>query len=129
MKLSGIVYALAFAVLPLAAQAEKALGIWLTEPDRKSQVAHVGVVQCGAALCGTILRAYDKSGRQIVTPNVGKRIFWDVVPTGAGDYKGRAYVPVLRREYPASMTVQGDRMIVKGCAGPACMSQRWSRLK
>lgn len=117
-----------FALFAVSAEAEVALGTWLTQPDKKAQVAHVAVAKCGAALCGTIVRAYDKAGKQITTPNVGKRIFWDVKPTGKGDYAGRAWVPAFNREYPASMSVSGNRMVVKGCFGPACMSQKWTRV-
>lgn len=128
MNRLGFGFSLLLALTPVAASAEAALGLWLTEPDRKAQTAHVQVSRCGAALCGTILRAYDKSGRQITTKNVGKRIFWDVRPTTAGDYAGRAYVPMLGREYPAKMQIKGNRMYVKGCVGPACMSQTWTRV-
>lgn len=129
MKKSAVAIALAVTLLPFGATfADQALGTWLTEPDRKAQTAHVGVTRCGPALCGTILRAYDKAGRQITTPNVGKRIFWDTVPTSAGQYQGRAFVPMLGREYPAQMQIKGNRMVVKGCLGPACMSQNWTRV-
>lgn len=121
-----------FAVLsaPAAALAEPALGTWLSPPDGKGQVGHVEVRNCGQTLCGTLVRAYDKSGQQVVTPNVGKRLFWDMEPRGGGAYDdGQVYVPVFGRNYDAEMTVAGDRLVVKGCLGPVCKNQTWTRVR
>ncbi len=102
-------------------------GVWLTPPDQKGQYAHVVTHRCGKGLCGTIERTYDASGKRITTPNVGVRVFWDMVPDG-DEYTGRAYVPAHRREYAARMKVQGRSMEVKGCLGPVCQSQIWRRV-
>jgi uncharacterized protein (DUF2147 family) len=119
----------ALASLPGSAVADPALGLWLTEADKKGQVAHVAVTECGAALCGKIVKAFDPSGKQITTPNVGKRVFWDMTPLGNGEYEGCAFVPAHNREYAGQMTLKGNRLDVGGCLGPICMSQRWTRVQ
>lgn len=112
-----------------AAAADRATGTWLTGADKKGQVAHVDVYTCGQALCGKIVRAYDSQGNQITTKNVGKRVFWDMTPEGDNTYEGRAFVPAHNRNYDAKIRVSGGQMKVKGCLGPVCQSQTWSRVK
>lgn len=110
--------------------AEPALGTWQTEADKKGQIAHVEVTRCDAALCGKIVRTYNSEGERITTENVGKRVFWDVKPTGDGEYRGRAWVPAHDREYSAKMDLASeDRLKVSGCLGPLCRSQLWARVE
>lgn len=110
------------------ASAEPALGTWLTEPDRKGQVAHVQVYECAKAICGKIIRTFNAAGQQIKHPNVGKRVFWNMTPEGDGTYEGRAYVPAHDREYAGELRLAGNRMTVRGCVGPVCQSQTWKRV-
>lgn len=113
-----------------AALAEPVLGEWATEPDRKGQTGIVAIRQCGAALCGRIVRAYDSAGNPVVTPNVGKELFWNMRAAGGGAYRGgRVWVPARNREYDARMDLVGDRLEVKGCLGPVCDGQVWRRVR
>ncbi|WP_165586945.1 DUF2147 domain-containing protein [Pseudaestuariivita atlantica] len=111
------------------ASAQDARGLWLTQADKKDQVAQVESVPCGAALCGTIVKVFDGSGTQISHPNVGKRVFWDMQPIGNGKYEGMAFVPAHNKNYRATMQVMGSEMLVKGCLGPVCQSQLWQRVQ
>lgn len=110
-----------------AGQADTPAGVWLTQPDAKGQVAYVVSKPCGKGYCGTIARAFDAKGREVTTPNIGKRVFWDMVPEGS-DYAGRAYVPAHNREYAGRLQVRGNSMKVKGCLGPVCQGQTWKRV-
>ena len=104
-------------------------GMWLTKPDKKGQVAHVQSTACGAAFCGKIVKVFDKNGQPVAdAPNVGKRVFWDMIGTG-NEYRGRAFVPAHNRDYDARMQVNGNSMKVSGCLGPVCQSQTWTRVK
>jgi len=115
---------------PVAAMAEPALGTWLSPPDGKGQVGHVEVSKCGAALCGTLVRAYDSTGKPVITPNVGKRLIWNMVPQGNGAYDdGEVYVPAFGRNYDAEMRVAGNTLTVRGCLGPVCKNQTWTRVR
>lgn len=128
-----LTYALAVigmvAGLGTAISAEPALGTWQTQADKKGQIAHVEVTRCDGALCGDIVRTYDSEGNRITTENVGKRVFWNVTPTGEQEYRGRAWVPAHDREYAAKMELQDDRLKVSGCLGPVCQSQLWARVE
>ena len=131
-KVDTIVATAIAALMALAASSAlgaSAEGVWVTQPDKKGGFAHIQAHSCGAALCGTVLRAFDSEGREITTPNVGKRVFWDMRPVADGRYKGRAWVPAHGREYDGVMKVSGDRMKVSGCLGPVCQSQTWRRVK
>ncbi|MEM6758268.1 MAG: DUF2147 domain-containing protein [Pseudomonadota bacterium] len=108
--------------------ADTPAGLWLTEADKRGQVAHVEARACGAAWCGTIVRVYDATGAQIDAPTVGKQVFWDMIGDGTL-FRGRAYVPAHNRSYAGRMELQGDRMRVSGCAGPLCLSQTWRRVQ
>lgn len=112
------------------AGAEPALGTWLTGPDRKAQVAHVEVRRCGPALCGRIARAFGSDGAPVMTPNVGRELFWDMRAEGGGRYSGgRVFVPAHGREYDARMQILPDgRLRVQGCLGPVCDGQVWTRV-
>jgi len=110
------------------AAADPALGMWQTEPDAKDQIAHVNVYDCAEALCGRIVRVFDANGQRIDHPNVGRRVFWNMTRDGGSRYRGRAFVPAHGREYAGRMVLQGDRLVVKGCVGPVCMSQTWRRV-
>ena len=125
----GLPIVFAISTLAGAAAADPAKGVWLTEADKKGQVAHVQVYSCGASLCGKIIKAFDSSGKQITTPNVGKRVFWDMASVGGGKYEGRAFVPAHNKEYAGVMNLKGNQLKVGGCLGPVCMSQKWKRVQ
>lgn len=103
-------------------------GTWQTAPDAKAQTGHVQITPCGATLCGTVVRAFDHTGRPIVTANVGKRILWDVKASGATG-TGRVYVPVMSRDFPVRLVARGNRLDLKACnALGICKSQVWNRV-
>lgn len=128
-KIKGhLAAAICAGAMPVAAAAETPLGTWATPPDAKGIFAHIEARPCGAATCGVIARTYDRQGRPVQTPNLGVRVFWDMTPAGEGVWKGHAFVPAHNRTYPGTMQVMGDRMKVKGCLGPVCQSQVWTRV-
>ncbi|MBR9651202.1 DUF2147 domain-containing protein [Thalassovita aquimarina] len=109
--------------------AEPALGTWLTPPDGKGQTAHIEARRCGDAVCGRIVRTYDKTGKTITTPNLGKRLFWDMKQVAPGEYQGTGWVPLLDATFHGKMKVKGDRMVVRGCIAFVCQSQTWRRIR
>ncbi|MCV2893330.1 DUF2147 domain-containing protein [Lentibacter sp. XHP0401] len=122
--------AVAFALAaPVAVQANSAKGLWQTEPDDKGQTGIVSVAPCGKTLCGTIIKAYDAQNRAVVTPNVGKRILFDMIETKPDFYEGRVLIPKFNRTLEGKMMVQGARMKLSGCVGAVCGKQTWTRTK
>lgn len=111
------------------AQADQLLGTWLTPPDKKGQVAHIEAHRCGDAVCGEIVRTYDNAGNPVTTPNLGKRLFWDMKQVSPGEYAGMGWVPLHDVTFQGKMKVQGDRMVVRGCVAFVCQSQTWQRVR
>ena len=116
------------AVLASPVLADRAEGLWVTGPDRKGQVGHVRFSRCGDALCGKVLKAFDKNGKPVQTRNVGKQVIWGMTPTGAGQYAGRMYVSALDKNVEGTFRVSGRSMTVRGCLGPVCESQVWKKI-
>ncbi|UUV04929.1 MULTISPECIES: DUF2147 domain-containing protein [Ruegeria] len=125
-RLSSIVIAIC---LPVVVAADPIVGVWKTEPDRKNLISHIKITACGDKFCGRILSAYDASGKEVQTPNIGKKLFWDVAGEGDGKYGGGEFwVPLIDVDAVPQMTLQGDKLLVKGCEHEICAHQTWSRL-
>ncbi|MFZ7090155.1 DUF2147 domain-containing protein [Primorskyibacter sp. 2E233] len=109
---------------------DPAEGLWKTEPDRKKLTSHIQIAPCGAALCGRVIKAFDQQGREVMTPNVGKPLFWDLKALGAGRYAGgTVFVPLLNVTAKAKAELTGNTLEVIGCKGAICDGQVWTRLK
>ncbi|NVO55694.1 DUF2147 domain-containing protein [Rhodobacteraceae bacterium B1Z28] len=117
-------------LLPAMAAADPLVGVWKTEPDRKNLISHIKITACGDKFCGKILSAYDATGKEVQTPNIGKKLFWDVSSEGSGKYGGGEFwVPLIDVDAVPQMTLQGDTLKVKGCEHVLCAHQTWSRLQ
>ena len=123
--LSAVVIGLA---LTAPAMAEPVVGTWASPPDGKGQTGHVVIRECGGAYCGRLERAFDPVGRPIVTKNVGRELLSNLKAQGGGAYQGRAFVPIFGKSFDAEVNVAGNRMTVRGCAGPVCKKQVWKRV-
>lgn len=119
---------LAFAAT--AAAADPVEGLWKTKPDDNGNFGHVQVVPCGPAFCGTLVKAFDGTGAEIDSPNVGKRIVWDMVAQGDGAYgDGKVWSPDRDKTYNAKMQLEGNGLSVSGCVLGICRDGgTWSRV-
>lgn len=135
--------AVAAALLPAAAAAMAPLtpitGRWITS-DR---AALVEVAPCrdnggGPGLCGRIARVLKadptKPQRDVNNPDPALRtraIVGMPILTGftAGNaaWTGRIYDPRSGRTYRSTLTRDGATLRVKGCFGPFCQTQVWTR--
>lgn len=123
--IAGVLVALGLAG---AAAADPVLGTWKTQVD-DGAYAHVTFSTCGVAICGVIARTFNAQG-EYRSPNLGRRLVWDMLPKGAGSYKGgRIWQPSTDKIYRSKMSLDGDRLRVSGCVGPLCKKQVWSRVK
>jgi len=120
--------AFGFAVgMPLAAAAKDATGIWRTESTQDGYL-EVRIAPCGAALCGTILRARDLQGREQPYPHTGRVMIRDMAPTGAGTWgNGQIWDPRNHRTFRSRMELSGRSLAVSGCVLGICQSQTWTR--
>lgn len=124
-----VVMALALSVgMAAPAMADPVEGVWKTQVD-DGAYAHVTIAPCSGKICGVISKAFDSSG-EISTPNVGKRLVWDMQPNGGGKYSGgKIWQPSTGKVYKSKMTLSGSTLKVAGCVGPICKKQTWSRVK
>lgn len=114
---------LAFIALPSAAFSQDAAGLW----QRENGASRVRFSRCGEALCGALDWLKDASG----PAKVGQRVFYDMVPDGAGKWKGSAFNPEDGKTYSGTMSLSGDRLTTAGCVlgGLICRSVVWLRAK
>lgn len=114
-----------------AALADPAEGIWKTKPDDNGNYGHIEIKPCGAAVCGTLVQAFDAAGKVVDSPNTGKRIVWDMVAQGGGAYAdGKIWSPDRDKTYNAKMQLSGNGLAVKGCVLGICRDGgTWSRIK
>jgi uncharacterized protein (DUF2147 family) len=121
------------AALPVAAFADPVEGIWKTKPDDNGNFGYIEIKPCGAKFCGTLIKSFDKAGAEMQSPNVGKRIVWDMVAEGGGAYgDGKVWSPDRDKTYNSKMTLSGDSLSVKGCVmgGMICRDGgAWQRVK
>jgi uncharacterized protein (DUF2147 family) len=111
-------------------------GRWLTEEGK----AIVEIAPCGAQLCGRIARVLKpRPGGPAVDANnpdpaLRNRPIEGISLlsgfTAAGDrWKGRIYDPESGRTYRSELRAEGTTLKVKGCWGPFCRGQDWTRTR
>lgn len=113
-----------------AAAADPIEGTWKTRPDDNGNFGHVKIVPCGPAFCGTLVAAFDGSGKQIESPNVGRKIVWDMVAYEGGVYDdGKVYSPDRDKTYNSEMNLSGNSLKVYGCVLGICRDGgTWKRV-
>ena len=106
-------------------------GVWKTKPDDNGKFGYVQIKPCGPAFCGTLIKAFDEKGQQIESPNVGKKIVWDMVAYGEGVYDdGKIWAPDRDKTYSSDMALKGDKLSVRGCVFGICRDGgTWTRVK
>ncbi len=112
------------------AQGEALFGVWR---NPKNSV-HVELRPCGEAACGYVVWASEKAqrdAREGGTENlIGLQIFREMEATGAGDWRGKVFVPDLNRTVSGrAEPLEDGRLLAKGCLVPRllCKSQVWTR--
>lgn len=127
-----IAFALAMTFATGAAVADPVEGMWKTKPDDNGKYGYVQIAPCGEKLCGVLVKAFDATGAETASPNIGKQIVWDMVATGDGSYgDGKVWAPDRDKTYNSKMALSGDTLAVSGCVlgGWICRASDWSRVK
>ena len=106
-----------------------------TEWRNPSNSVHVRIDKCDGQLCGTVTWASAKAqadARKGGTENlIGTRLFRDLQPAGTGKWRGKVFVPDIRKTFSGTISfVDSQTMVGKGCVlfGVICKSQTWRRL-
>ncbi|MBV1704207.1 MAG: DUF2147 domain-containing protein [Hyphomicrobiales bacterium] len=118
-----ILAAATLAALTASASAAGLDGVWLRADTGGSKVRFA---PCGGVKeCGTIIWLKDPKS----PAHVGQRVFYDMVPNGAGSWSGSAFNPDDGRTYTGKMSLSGDTLTTAGCilGGLICKSVTWTR--
>lgn len=123
----------ALAALALSAGAvlaDPVEGIWKTQPGDDGNYAHVTISTCGSQICGTLGKGFDSAGKTIDSPNIGKKMIWNMNADGGGSYSGgKIWAPDRDKTYNSKMSLSGNVLKVSGCVLGICRSQTWTRVK
>jgi uncharacterized protein (DUF2147 family) len=124
--IAGVICAVGLAGM---AAADPVFGNWRTAPDDNGNTGLIQVQACGAKICGTLVKAYDGTGAEMASPNVGKRIIWDMEPKGEGAYgNGKVWSPDRDKTYNSKMQLSGDSLAISGCVLMVCRDGgTWTR--
>ena len=114
-----------------AALADPVEGTWKTKPDDNGDFGYVQIKPCGPAFCGTLIKAFDSTGAEKASDNIGKKIVWDMVAYPDGLYDdGQIWSPDRNKTYNSDMQLSGDSLKVRGCVLGICRDGgTWSRVK
>lgn len=114
-----------------SALADPVEGLWKTKVDDNGKYGHVLIEPCGDKLCGVLVKAFDSSGAEVPSTNIGKQIVWDMVAYGDGAYDdGKVWSPDRDKTYNSEMQLSGDSLAIKGCVIGICRDGgTWSRVK
>ena len=115
-------------------------GVWLTEKGD----ARVQVSRCGAGLCGKVVwlrepidhatgkPAIDDQNRNPELRNrpiIGLQLFIGMRPAGPGSWSGQIYNADDGQTYDSTVAQNdADHLQVRGCVGPLCGSETWTRV-
>ncbi len=123
--------AAALAVFGTGAFADPVEGIWQTKKDDNGNFGFVKIAPCGPAFCGVLVKAFDGTGKEIDSPNIGRKIVTDMVAYPDGLYDdGTIYSPDRDKTYNGDMTLAGDSLKVRGCVLGICRDGgTWKRVK
>lgn len=118
---------------PMSALAGAADGVWKTGSDNAGGYLEVTIAPCAsddAKSCGTISKAFTKTGEDPGYANIGKAIIEDMAPDGDDKFSGGTiWNPEDGKTYNSKLIVRGDTLEVDGCVMFFCKEQDWSRVK
>jgi len=116
--------AMALAALILSASGAMAAdpleGYWRTSADDNGNSGLIHVQPCGAALCGTLVKSFDATGKEWQSPHLGRQIISQTVNKGNGAYTGRVYSPDRNKTYNSKLKMNGSALKVSGCVLGIC---------
>jgi len=77
-----------------------------------------------------LVKSFDSSGAETLSPSIGKKIIWDMEAQGDGSYSGgKIWSPDRDKTYKSKMTLSGSKLAVEGCVMMICRDGgTWSRV-
>jgi uncharacterized protein (DUF2147 family) len=103
--------------------ADDILGTWLHD----NGAIQIKFEPCGDAICGDIV--WLKAGSNSKAKD-GQRVFFDMRPSGANSWTGKAANPGRRSIYSGNMSIEGSSLSTSGCmiGGLICKSANWRKI-
>ena len=103
-----------------AAQGPDPNGVWMRDDGN----AKVRIAKCGTAICATNLWIGDTSGGE----EVGDKLIMSLSPRSPTTLAGKAYDPKRNMNYSVTVTVEGQRLVTRGCilGGVLCKNVYWT---
>jgi len=129
MKKLGAIAGLAL-LLAAPALADPVEGLWKTAKDDNGNYGYIKVAPCGNRICGVLVKSFNPDGSVFDSPNIGKKIVWDMVPRGDGNYGGgKIWSPDRDKTYKSKMRLKGNALSVEGCILFICRDGgTWTRI-
>jgi len=135
----GFVFAVCY--LPLAIAGQSPVGTWTTIDEKTgAKRAMVSISVSGGTLNGTIVKVYPQAGDTGICSKCpgafkGKKIqglgfVWGLKDQGNGVWSGGSILdPKTGKVYKAKMTLQGNKLLVRGYIGVSVLgrTQTWVR--
>ena len=123
--------ALTIAMAGSAWAADPIVGTWQTIKDDNGNSGQIQIVECGAAICGTLVASFDSACKAFKSENQGRKLIWDMKNQGGGKYAGgKVYSPDRDKTYNGQLVLSGNALDVKGCVLGICRSGgKWKRVK
>ncbi|MFK7835312.1 MAG: DUF2147 domain-containing protein [Sulfitobacter sp.] len=111
--------------------ADPIVGTWQTIKDDNGNSGQIKVVECGNAICGTLVKSFDSAGKSYKSENIGRKLIWDMTSDGGGKYSGgKVFSPDRGKTYNGKLVLSGNSLDVKGCVLGVCRSGgKWTRVK
>jgi len=104
-------------------------GTYKTQPGDERSFGHVEIYACETSICGVIRKAFDGSGAEIESANIGKRMIWNTEADGGDAYSGgKIWAPDRDKVYSLKMELSGPTFEVLGCVFGICRGQTWTRV-
>jgi len=134
----GALITLITASTALAGPLEDISGVWLTE----AQTAHVEIADCGDGTpCGTLvwvesdediatlLDEYNKDPELAKLPLIGSKMLYGFKAKKSQFKGGKIYNAADGKTYGSALKrLDANTLQVKGCVGPLCQKQIWTRI-
>ena len=82
-------------------------GVW----NRDDGLGGVKIAPCGDAICGHVVWLKMPNGPAYI----GQEVLFDMRQTAPNIWSGSAHNPEDGRDYAGTMTLDGDRLLTRGC--------------
>jgi len=114
-----------------SAEDTRLFGVWRNPGNS----VHVEIMACAESICGVVVWASEKARRDArkggTETLVGTGLLQDLTRVGPDSWRGKVFVPDLRRTVTGTVTLMdASRFRARSCAlGVICKSQVWQRVR